>query len=265
MHWLLGDETNKPPKDGQFFIYGGLIVPAEAVTAVHDDVQAIRTRFGLSKAADLKFTNKSKIPPLEHRALKSELLDMLDSHSVKFIASVVLQQVLANQSEEKYMGFAVNTITLTFHKFLKSIDGHGAIFIDRVQSAQVNSVLNEMSDNFQSGLKHPNGYSHPVNDRIVLFGMTNNNSSHLSSCADIVLGSFRYCVNAATGHDKASKAIASELMPKVDRLWWRERPDGVIYEPTGLRLMPVTPSTRYAQTYAELRSSLKDFSKQTPF
>jgi hypothetical protein len=93
-----------------------------------------------------------------------------------------------------------------------------------------------------------------------MFGMTSNNASHLSSCADVALGTFGHCVNAATGHNGATKETAAELMPLVDKLFWREEKAGLIYNPSGLLLWPVE-STHYPQEYRNLRSNLGQLSK----
>ena len=49
--------------------------------------------------------------------------------------------------------------------------------------------------------------------QIRLFAATCNNASHVSSATDVVLGTFRYCVN-----DSKNTDIAKEMLSKVVRM-----------------------------------------------
>lgn len=264
MYWLLGDETNKPPKPGQFFIYGGLIVETTKIGAIHKQVGDLRRNYGFRESDELKSSNQTKIARATHLKIKAAVLDLLVDNNVSFLATVVLQQVLANRTEQEYMEWAVNAITGSFHDFLQKREELGALFIDRVESKLVNATLEKMSRNFQRGLEYPMNYKRGVSDRIVMFGMTNNNSSHLSACTDIALGAFRYCANAVTGHANAKPEIAAEIMPRVNKLFWRERTDGAQFAPSGLQLLPRGVSNTYARHYGDLQTHLAHLSRGVP-
>ena len=223
MYLFLTDETNFPPKRSGFFIYGGLIIEAARVPELHNAIMKVRAKHGYAAGENLKFSNQAKKDAAVHLAAKTDALEACLNAGAKFVATVVLEQVLRKKSQPEYMGYALNIMTVAYHEFLfaRGDDGYGALLIDRVDKREVNSVLESMVDRFQTGLEMPEGYNFVVNDRIVLFGMTSNNASHLSSCADIALGSFRYCVNAATGHENAKPEIAKVLMPSLDKLFWR--------------------------------------------
>lgn len=217
MHVLLVDEANMPPKEGQFFLYGGLIVEATEIPKLSRKVDVIRQRYGYGPGDNLKFSNQSGIDADTHVRVKKKVLRQIEKAGGQFIVNVVLDRILASQEPTDYAEKAINVITQRYHEFLTYHDSHGIVLMDRVDRSQVNKTLNDMASRFQSGLQFPEGYR-KVNDRILLFGMTNNNSSNLSSCADIVLGSFSYVVNSVTGHAGASPEVARKIAPHVGLL-----------------------------------------------
>ncbi|MBN9194585.1 MAG: DUF3800 domain-containing protein [Microbacterium sp.] len=234
--WVLFvDETNFPPEEGQFFIYGGVAIHTDKLPKLNRKVDRIRRRYDYAPGQSLKFTNQGGADPRLHRAAKRKVLRAVERANGKFFATVVLERVLARKEPEQYVSWAVNAVTQVFHEFLEREDAYGGLMMDRVDRDQVNHALNELADRFQSGLSFPDGYR-AVNDRILWFGMTNNNASHLSSCADIVLGAFRYCVNAATGHGNARVEVAEQIAPSLAGIWWRR--DYETY-PSGFRPHPV--------------------------
>jgi hypothetical protein len=110
-------------------------------------------------------------------------------------------------------------------------------------------------DKFQRGLTFPKSPDRRLN-RIVSIGFTCDGASHLSSMADIVLGSFRYCVNESD-KDEAGKAMFPGLM----RLMWKGTRDGKKYvRERGLTLRPeVVLSRRYQEEYDELAKRLQGY------
>lgn len=57
-----------------------------------------------------------------------------------------------------------------------------------------------------------------LDDRIRLFGMTNDNASSLSSASDIALGAFRYCLNTAAGEGRED--VARQMFPDLATIMW---------------------------------------------
>jgi hypothetical protein len=243
---------------GQFFIYGGLLIDVDKAKQLNDEIFNIRKTFGYAPGDDFKFTNQSGVAADTHASAKSAALAAMDNAGAKFAVTVVLEMILRNTDD--YLSYAINVMTAAFHEYLRERDDSGAMFIDRVEKTKVTDEFTELARRFQLGLAIPDGYSMKVNDRILLFGMTNNNSSHLSSCADIALGSFRYCVNAATGHAGAKDDVAKTLMLAVDKLIWRStKPSGEEYR-AGFRPYPLTINSATARNaYEALRQRLGEF------
>jgi hypothetical protein len=228
MYLFLTDESNKPPEEQQFFIYGGVAVPSNRVPDLHARIDAVRKVHHYAAGENLKFSNIDGKDAGEHRAAKDGVLAALAECEADLLVTVVLEQILRTQDESAYMSMAINAMTSVYHQFLTAHDEQGSLLVDRVDKRRKSEIdeFTEHARRFQTGLVME-GYEYPVNDRVLLFGMTSNNASHLSSAADIALGAFRYCVNALTRHADAKLEIARQLMPRVDALFrWRSL-DGV--------------------------------------
>lgn len=261
--WFFVDETNMPPKEGQFFIYGGVVVDSRNALELSKRVDAIRIKNGYVPGENLKFTNKDNKNAQSHKQAKSEVLELMAELEVKFLVNVVHQSVLRNRTEVEFMSWGMNSLVKNFHEFLsmRGSESVGALFFDRVDKEDTNRAMSEMADRFQNGLEWPSGYNRPINDKVLVFAMTNNNSSYFSSCADIALGSFRYCVNAATGHENAKPEVAKKLMPFVNRLFWREQsPSGQPTKTNGYFPHPVEIRSAIIQNhYDSLTKNLNQY------
>lgn len=55
MYLLYCDETNFEKKAGDFFVYGGVIIPPEGAQAISDGIEALRGQLGVPKDYILKF------------------------------------------------------------------------------------------------------------------------------------------------------------------------------------------------------------------
>ncbi len=262
VYWFLTDETNKPPKAGSFFVYGGVVVDADRALDLHRKIGAIRATFGIPLEGDFKFSNQKGPDPGTHAQAKVEALQAMSDFGAKLIAVVVHQRVLSRQSEAAYTSMALNVTTGAFHRYLREQGdrGQGAMLMDRVDKGQVNSEINQMAARFQRGL-HPEGYDLPVNDRILLFGMTGNNASHFSSCTDIALGSLGYAINAATEQKGADADKARALMTALEKLRWRTEitKDGQ-FRRLGFLTYPKTFKVKSVEkSYATLRQTLLEY------
>jgi hypothetical protein len=49
MYLLYTDETNLDPREGDFFVYGGIAVPAENAGALSNRIEALRIAAGLAE------------------------------------------------------------------------------------------------------------------------------------------------------------------------------------------------------------------------
>jgi hypothetical protein len=253
MHWYVTDETNNDSSQGQFFIYGGLVVTDEQVAELNGAVAEIRTKYGYLPGDQFKFHTRSRPSQVsigDARLAKQELVERLRAIGVRMIVYVVLHDIAAGRSANERVEYALNTVVWSYHRLLADEKAQGVMVIDRDDERH-----GHLSHLFQHGLSI-DGKSIPIDDRVLFLGMTSDNASHLSSAVDITLGAFRYCVNTAGG--AGNEVVASDIFPPLaELLWGVQRGDvkhiggyGYVARPLEVR------KPEFADKYRKLRDAL---------
>lgn len=260
MYWFLTDETNKPPKDDQFFIYGGVIIDSDRVPEVDAAVRKVRKDHGYEPSASFKFHGgQSGKETDDHEKAKLALLELLPALDVKFAATVVHARIGAGRPINTVIEMGINTMTQAFWEYLGDTTSPGIMLIDRVDKTKDYDEFTNFARRFTEGLDFGREPKR-VDDRILLFGMTNNNSSHLSSVVDICLGAFRWCVNESTSGNGDSER-AREYWTRVDALIWRKRGSRTL---GGYRPRPVdVRGPQIRPVYEQLQRDLRSWSNPT--
>jgi hypothetical protein len=264
MYLFLVDETNKNPAPGSFFILGGLVFTPDQVEAVHKAVQRIRTEHGYQDGDSFKFQTAARPPHVtveQSREAKEQVIAALGEAGVRLLTYVVLHDIAMNQGEQKTMEMALNTITWAYYRLLRAETATGSMLIDRDDKQHV-----YLAHLFQHGVQ-PGSQPLAMQDRILLYGQTSNNASHLSSAVDIALGGFRYCVNAAsreTGREIEQVVAANILGPLSKLLWGVPRSDVRQVGGYGFHTRPSdVRKPAFAEKYAELRTKLAQYSNSS--
>src|SRR5690606_39175220 len=165
----------------------------------------------------------------------------------RFIAYVVHHQIARNQPIQQIVEWGANHVIGKFNYFLNVEDSHGIVAMDRLPDGVEFGYL---SQKFAEGLSFPD--DQPVKlDRITLFSSTCINASHLSSAMDIILGSWRYCINSPQNVE-----AAKSMMADITRLiWCRREGDTLHAAEKGLVLRP--KEIRAAQYKADYESLMR--------
>lgn len=250
MHWFLVDETNRDYAADHFFIVGGLVFTEEQIELVDAAVREVRATYGYRSGDSLKFDTNGRpahITPQQHRDAKQDLIQRLRDIGVRMIVYVILHDICASEEYNTKMNYALNTLVYAYTDLLARESATGVMLIDRD-----NDRYNHLEHLFQHGLNFE-GREVPVTARIRLFGMTNDNASHLSSATDVALGAFRYCVNTAGGwgRDEVARGM---FPPLADMMWGFETQQGV-KQVNGYGYHP-RPKTVRAHRYRELYDNL---------
>ncbi len=256
MHWYIVDETNKNPRPGEFFIVGGLVFTETQFEAVDKAIQQIRIQYGYRAGDQFKFDTNSRpgtVTPTAFKDAKNAALNVLLQNDVRMIVYVVLHDLCNNDDYDKKMDFALNTVSLAYWRFLAIEKSTGVMLIDRD-----NGRYGELETLFQFGLNFGKSVK-PLDGRIKLFGMTNDNASRVASAADIALGAFRYCVNTAGG--RGSDAAARSMFPTLARILWGVDKEGVKHVGGyGFHSRPKTVRVpQYRDQYTQLMTALSDY------
>ena len=216
MYILLTDETNRDEGENRrFFVYGGLVVPLSQVINIDRKIRNLRRAFGYQGTDTLKFDTNARpnnVSFQDGTTLKNSVVNICIEHNCRFIVHVIHHKVLGEQNLGEYTLKSADYVIGRFHQFLRSKNSFGYCFIDRLSG---NEQYEYMSDKFTRGLIFDDRDDIPLN-RILLFGSTTLKASHLNSATDIILGSFRYCINNPRNED-----AASQMMKNVMSLLWK--------------------------------------------
>jgi hypothetical protein len=242
MFLMLGDEADAEQGKGQrFFIYGAVFIQVHNVKALSDAVEAIRKEAGLNPTDSFKFADKTRpegVTKEAFREAKSKVLDLAAKYGIVFCSYAILHELAGNQTHEDLVLFGANTLLGKFNEYLGTYkDTYGVVLFDRIPVAHPYRYLKEK---FQIGLTFLNGQTRRL-ERIMGLASTCDGASHLASIADILVGSFRYCVNEPD-KDVAAKA----MFPKLVKVMWKKYEKHVPYvTDLGFILRPQTVNEQH--------------------
>jgi hypothetical protein len=256
MYLMVGDEADAEQSRGQkFFVYGAIFVSHDSSKPLSDGVEAIRLAAKFEPTDSLKFADKTrpeKISKETFREVKGRVMDLARQHGVVFCAYAMLHAIAANQGHKNMVLWGANTLLGKFNEFLGTDqDTFGLVLFDRIPIDHPYPYLREK---FQIGMTFPGDRPPNRLERIIGLGSTTDGASHLASVADILVGSWRYCVNESE-MDVAGKA----MFPKLMDLMWKRTSDGKLYvNDFGFVLRPQEVQVdKYKKEYKDLRARLQ--------
>ncbi|RJR24220.1 hypothetical protein C4578_03390 [Candidatus Microgenomates bacterium] len=246
MYLLVTDETNaEPTTEGEFFIFGGIIFEDKNLLFLDEEIRKIREGAGYKKSDLFKFDTRLRptyVSKEKFNEAKDRVLDICVKNGVNFIAYLIHHGIVDKTLK---IESAINHLTSGFNKFLNEKDAFGACFYDRMP--KIENQFNLLRDNFSNGLRFPNGKRIKL-EKIKLHGITCSGASNIYSATDIVLGSFRYCVNKPR-----SEKLASYMIKKISDMVWGDREGRSIRcVGKGIILRPQKPGIKYKKDYSGL-------------
>jgi hypothetical protein len=234
MHLILTDETNRQPSPKvKFFVYGGLIFPIEALYDLDRRIQGIREWAGYRPGDEFKFDTHSRPEQVSFDVAteaKRQVIAACQEIGCRFIAHIILHQIIANQDPKQQVQWAADYVISRFNMYLEELEDIGICVIDNLPEPGQFSYL---SEKYQFGLRGLPGGDRSLN-QIQLYAATCSGASNVSSAMDIVLGTFRYCINDPPNQDAAIEMLKS-LVPMI---WYRETKGKRVYEDYGIILRP---------------------------
>lgn len=255
MYCLLTDETNAEPSgNAKFFIYGGLFFPFEKFSELDRGIARIRADAGYRLGDSFKFDTNFRPGHVSVEASKSAkkaIVQLCLDLDCRFIALAILHTIIEKKHPENKYLWAADHVIGRFNYFLATeAKDTGFVLIDTLPLKQQWRFL---SDKFVTGLHLHQGGTATL-DHIRLYGSTCLNASYIASAIDIVLGSFRYCINAPKNRE-----IATAMLRSVVRLMWHIRDgDRILLLDRGLILRPATVTKpEYKKEYDDLLKHLQ--------
>ena len=204
-------------------MYGGLIVDSAAALSLTRAIDAIRLNAGIPRDVQLKFNPKPE--NLTHQQfihIKQAVIEAATAHDCKFLAALILHDIATSTAEARRN--SINTICFHFDCYLGRPNSHGLVLIDRFDDAQIDAHLREK---FSVGLRGMPYSAELRLERIVGYHYSAIGQSNMPSVLDIILGSFRYAINAHTRSVAERLHTAEALLRMLAPLFWREGNDQV--------------------------------------
>lgn len=248
MYALFTDETNlEPSKEVKFFIYGGIFFPIARLSILDDKIREIRIKAGYKNSDEFKFDSRSKPRNVSKQTFdraKNKVLDLGFENGIQFIAYLILHKIASKRRLK--VNYAINHVIGRFNQFLEENKDYGICILDRLPNPKYQFRF--ISEKFSKGLTLDAGRN-VLLDRIKSFSFSCIGASNVGSMVDIILGSFRYCIN-----NPRNKRVANYLMKKVISLMWHVRvADKIYFLERGLIIRPKTVRKQeYQQEYTNL-------------
>jgi hypothetical protein len=233
-------------------VYGGITIDATRAAALSAAIEQLRVNAGVSPDFILKFNPGP--PNLNHQhflQLKQDIIQAAVDHGCTFITSLILHNVATSPDVARRN--EINRVSYHFDLYLGTAQSNGLVLIDQFTDTQINHHLREK---FLLGLKDmPYGPPNMRLNRILGFHYAAIGQSHFGSLIDIVIGSFRFAINAHTRNQTNNLATAGLLLTLLSPLF-RRNASGRVLE-THLFFSPkVISRAPYLQRYANLKTFL---------
>jgi hypothetical protein len=248
VYLLVCDETNlQPSQTVDFFVYGGLAVPADAAGRLSQRIAEIRQAHGFQSTDKLKHQNKAKPPHVakaDWDAAKGEVIAACRDHDVKLIACLIHHKIAANQ-KDNLIEWQLDTVLDVFNgTLLGQADDVGWVIIDRLGNGKEYDLL---KTKFAKGASSKSGFWYPY-PRIVGYAATCEVASHLASATDVVIGALGYCIN-----QRRMMAVPKQIFSAISPLIYR--PFDLPIWSFGLNLRPIKVQF-YGPEYRSLKAHI---------
>lgn len=255
MHLFYCDETNTNPNASEFFIYGGVSIPAETARALSKKIDEIRAEFGFAGSSELKFDTRSRpdnVNAGQHLEAKRQVMEAARQANAKLFSSLINHGIA--RDTDRAQRLEINRACLHFQLFLEDQEDAGLALFDTFGETAMRPILTEKFHVGLTGLPHRDPYRL---DRIVGFHIASMGTSNLCSVVDIVLGAMRFAVNAASRDEERPRQVAGTLLEQLRPLCLAT-PDNRV----SMRSLFYSPRTvkvpRFAERYGALSRFLAD-------
>lgn len=261
MQLLYCDESNMEERDGDFLIYAGLVINGDQALELSRQIDRIRQNLGVPRDYRLKFNpGPANFTHVQFIELKRQVIAAAVATGVGLLAYVVLHNIATNPDEARRNG--INTVCFHFDCLLNRRNESGLVLIDRFNDAG-NQIEAHLAEKFSVGLvSMPYAAEIPMR-RIVGYHYSAIGQSHFPSLVDVVVGSFRFAINAHTRNLDPLQDSATAILQSLAPLFIRDERTGMVSE-LGLLFSPkVIRAAGFRARYQALKDFLENAGIQT--
>jgi hypothetical protein len=255
MRLLYCDESNLDRKDFDFFVYGGLAIDAATANTLSAAIEKIRVDAGIPRDFIVKFNPGP--PHFTHEQfikVKQAIIESAVAHGCLFLTSMILHNVATSPDDARRN--EINRICLHFQYSLNLANDHGLVLIDQFEDKKIDSHLREKFLIGATKLPYP---PHEVRfTRILGFHYAAIGQSHFGSLVDIVLGSFRFAVNAHTRGQTGNLPTAGKMLQMISPMFHRST-NGTVSDFSLFFSPKIIKATTYLKKYTELKAFLATY------
>lgn len=253
MHLFYCDETNLEERSGDFLIYGGIVVEAEAALKLSKAVDDLRTRHKVPEDYRFKFNPGPKgFSHEQFISLKQELIEITAAHGAKLVVYLILHDIASSPDVARRNG--INTVCYHFQCILERTGGPGLVLLDRFND-EGNAIEAHLRDKFSTGITGLPYTPKLRLESILGFHYSAIGQSHFPTIVDVVLGSLRFALNVKTRGQAELEGSALTLLGLISPLLWRSE-EGKPVPELGLQF---SPKTVKAPVYRAKYVALKNF------
>jgi hypothetical protein len=254
MYLLYCDESNLEERSGDFLIYGGLMIDADRMQSLSSTIDRIRSEDPrVSRDYRLKFNpGPENFSHDQFIELKRKVINAAIEHDAKLLTYVILHDISSSPDEARRNG--INAICYHFHCLLNRMGQTGLVLIDRFND-EGNLIDGHLSEKFMMGVRLP--YTPEMRlSNIVGFHYSSVGQGHVPSIIDILLGSFRFALNAHSRNTETHLATSAQILEIMRPLFIFD--NEVISELSFI----FSPKVIKANTYRAKYEALKGFLEQ---
>lgn len=224
MYLLYCDETNFEKSPGDFFLYGGLIIPPDRAASLASSIATIRSQLGVPREYILKFNpGPAGFTHQQFILLKQQIIETAVAHGCHLLVSALLHDIAVSSEETRRFG--INTLCYHFDCYLNRKQAPGVVLIDRFDDREID---NQLRERLAVGLTGRLPYSsEKAIENIVGYHFTAIGTSHFCSLVDVVIGSLRFAINVHTRGNDAHFQSMSSILNLLAPLFFSESPGKV--------------------------------------
>jgi hypothetical protein len=117
MYLLYCDETNFEKKSGDFFVYGGVVIPPGSANKISVEIETLRRHLGVPQEYVLKFNpGPENLSHKQFIALKKGLIEIAANNGVFLLVNLLLHDIATSSAEARRN--CINTLCYHFHCYL---------------------------------------------------------------------------------------------------------------------------------------------------
>lgn len=256
MHLLYCDESNLEERPGDFLLYGGLAIDAARSLDLSETIGGIRRDAGIDRSYQLKFSPAPEnLSHQEFIDVKQSVIQAAIEHGAKLLSYIVLHDIAKNPDKARRNG--INTICYHFDCLLHRVGPPGLVLIDRFND-KGNKIDAHLKEKFSIGVTGMPYSSEMRLNKIVGFHYSTIGQSHFPSLIDVIIGSFRFAINAHTHQNEGHMNTAHKILKTIAPLFFRETEE----EPVSEIGLLFSPKTVKSDKYREQYQALKEFLEQ---